>query len=277
MTVPRILAMELSTLGSVVEVTGVEVGVVTRTPTRRDYHGGHAVFLHEPPADLDPALSVWREHHAGVEGIEKVVIQWEAPRGWEPSEELREQVARLGAELDRSDLMQLGELRRVPGMPEVTARVAASDTDWACIGVLQRWMDPETAPDFWRWMGATGFRDAAEAGHATAWLVHRHAEPAAAVVLGRTTDPTGYVGSVVTHPAHRGRGLASALTHHACEVHRFRHPDDDIYLAADRDSGAQRVYERLGFRTVAHWWEVAGDAGAVRPPGATSGGGEGAG
>lgn len=264
MTVPRILALELSTLAGVMEVTDVAVGAVTGTPSRRDYHGGHSVFLAEPPGDLDAALEVWGEHLAGVAGVEKFVVQWEAPLGWEPSQRLRHGVTQLGAELERSDVMRLHELLRVPGMPEVAPRAASTDTDWACIGVLQRWMDPDTAPDFWRWMGATGFRNAAEAGHATAWLVHRHAEPAAAVVLGRSAGGAGYVGSVVSHPAHRGRGLATALTHHGCEVHRFRHPGDDIYLGADHDGDAQRIYERLGFRTVSGWWEVTADAGHVR-------------
>jgi predicted GNAT family acetyltransferase len=55
------------------------------------------------------------------------------------------------------------------------------------------------------------------------------------------------VSAVCTHPDVRGRGLASALTHHVATgiLHRGQTP---ILHVAQTNVGAQRVYERLGFK-----------------------------
>jgi ribosomal protein S18 acetylase RimI-like enzyme len=54
------------------------------------------------------------------------------------------------------------------------------------------------------------------------------------------------VSAVCTHPEARGRGLASALSHHVASgiIGRGKHP---ILHVADGNVTAQRVYERLGF------------------------------
>lgn len=276
---PRTLQLDATLLGEQFEVEAIDLGAVVHTPGRRDFHFGNALHLHAPPRDLDPVLAVWAEHLGHVEGLQRFVVVWEGPVDQQLPDPVAARIDELGLQLDRSDIMRLGELERPAGAPTGLApRAAERDTDWACVGALLRWISDDGSPEFWRWMGATGFRAAAEAGHASAWLVHRHGEPACTVVLGHDQHGTGYIGAVATHPAHRRHGLATALTYHACQAHLQRHPAGTIELGAEPGGPAQRLYEGLGLRTVCGWWELTGDAAVVRNRAAgATGGGRGAG
>lgn len=55
------------------------------------------------------------------------------------------------------------------------------------------------------------------------------------------------VSAVATHPEARRRGLAATVTHHVARAIRQR-GETPILHVADGNVGAQRVYERLGFR-----------------------------
>jgi GNAT superfamily N-acetyltransferase len=62
------------------------------------------------------------------------------------------------------------------------------------------------------------------------------------------------LGNLVTHPAHRGRGHAAAVTARLCaEVLKTV---DHVGLNVRADNAAVRCYERLGFRPVAEYEEV---------------------
>jgi predicted GNAT family acetyltransferase len=75
------------------------------------------------------------------------------------------------------------------------------------------------------------------------------------------------VSAVCTHPAARGRGLATALTRHVATgiIERGRTP---ILHVAEQNESARRVYERLGFVVRARPEFV-----AARTPGPDDGGG----
>jgi ribosomal protein S18 acetylase RimI-like enzyme len=60
----------------------------------------------------------------------------------------------------------------------------------------------------------------------------------------------GYVDNVVTMPAFRRRGVASAAVTRAVTASR-QAGDRVVHLLAERDGAPQRLYERLGFRPVA--------------------------
>jgi len=61
----------------------------------------------------------------------------------------------------------------------------------------------------------------------------------------QTSDYTE-VSAVCTHPQARGRGLASALTHHVAAAILARRQTPILHVA-QTNAAAQRVYERLGF------------------------------
>jgi ribosomal protein S18 acetylase RimI-like enzyme len=63
------------------------------------------------------------------------------------------------------------------------------------------------------------------------------------------SDGLGRVEAVRTLTAHRGRGLASAVVRHA--VRESLHHGNLTYIYAEPGGDAQRLYHRLGFRTVA--------------------------
>jgi ribosomal protein S18 acetylase RimI-like enzyme len=69
-------------------------------------------------------------------------------------------------------------------------------------------------------------------------------------MAGERVHLPGYteVSAVATHPDHRGRGLAAALTRHVAAGIRSR--DEGPFLhVVETNHNARRVYERLGFTT----------------------------
>jgi len=75
------------------------------------------------------------------------------------------------------------------------------------------------------------------------------------LVVGREALLAAAIDTVMTHPDHRGRGLASALMERTHQAARSRGADLMVlYTAAGSDP--QRLYERLGYRvcaTLAYW------------------------
>jgi ribosomal protein S18 acetylase RimI-like enzyme len=73
-------------------------------------------------------------------------------------------------------------------------------------------------------------------------------------MAGQTTllgiDGVGYLDSVVTRPEFRRRGVASATVLRAVEAATER-GDRLVHLLTVKDSGPQRLYERLGFQLAA--------------------------
>ncbi len=69
-----------------------------------------------------------------------------------------------------------------------------------------------------------------------------------ATLLG--IDGVSYLDSVVTRPEFRGRGVATATVLRAVQA-GIERGDDLVHLLAVKDSGPQRLYERLGFRVEA--------------------------
>jgi GNAT superfamily N-acetyltransferase len=104
-------------------------------------------------------------------------------------------------------------------------------------------------------MGAAEARDlvaadaeSAERSGARYFLAERDGEPGASCeLLG--FGGIGQVESVYTAAAHRGHGLASAVVRTAIAAARER-GDDLVMIMADADDWPQRLYERLGFKTV---------------------------
>ncbi len=90
--------------------------------------------------------------------------------------------------------------------------------------------------------------DSATRSGARYFLCERDGEPAASCeLLG--FDGVGQVESVYTAAAHRGHGLASVVVRAAIAAARER-GDDLVMIMADADDWPQRLYERLGFKTV---------------------------
>ena len=68
------------------------------------------------------------------------------------------------------------------------------------------------------------------------------------VAVGTMSVGNDELVGIATDPAHRGRGIAGAISHHLCAEH-FARGDDLVWLSAAEER-ARRVYERIGFRVV---------------------------
>jgi ribosomal protein S18 acetylase RimI-like enzyme len=64
-----------------------------------------------------------------------------------------------------------------------------------------------------------------------------------------SSEGLGRIEAVRTHPAYRGRGLAAAVIRHAM-ADSIAQGNQLTYIYAEPQSDAQRLYTRLGFRTV---------------------------
>jgi ribosomal protein S18 acetylase RimI-like enzyme len=83
------------------------------------------------------------------------------------------------------------------------------------------------------------------------WLVgYVDGEPAGYTGL-LSASGVGYLDGVVTLPAYRRRGVASATVLAAVEA-SLASGDRVVHLLAERGGAPQRLYERLGFRVVSH-------------------------
>ena len=139
--------------------------------------------------------------------------------------------------------MALGEPRLdVPGVSEVVCLKANDIADLRAlyaVGYPANWFDPrqiETGHYY-------GLRNNGELVSAAGPHVYSPGQRVAAL------------GNIVTHPEHRGKGYAAAVTARACT--ELGRSVDQIGLNVKADnSAAVACYERLGFRPIAEYEEV---------------------
>jgi GNAT superfamily N-acetyltransferase len=145
----------------------------------------------------------------------------------------------------KTDAFVFMAYRRAPTRPVDTAMVVETELD--ALGLLHGQIARETIPD----VSEEAVLQIQEA-HA---LVPRavKARHFAVVADGRVVsctdlysdERTAQVEDVMTHPAHRGRGYASAVVMRAVEEARRDH--DFIFLVADSRDWPKELYRRLGF------------------------------
>lgn len=137
--------------------------------------------------------------------------------------------------------------RRVPG---AVVRPLEGDAEWAqALAVLHATAPGDQEP--------AGFRAFQTRNHAR---YRRMAEAGFGFVYGafegdRVVATMGIFGpdglsrcqTVATHPDFQRRGYAASLVHGACEHARAELGSREIWMRADAEGGARRVYERVGF------------------------------
>jgi GNAT superfamily N-acetyltransferase len=98
----------------------------------------------------------------------------------------------------------------------------------------------------------------------TSWCVSEHQGQLVAVAGCLSYGEFAWLGLVATHPAARGRGLASRVSKHLVEWARAQ---GCTTVALDASITGQSVYQRLGFEQVGSTAELLRRAGAPPPPG----------
>jgi GNAT superfamily N-acetyltransferase len=96
----------------------------------------------------------------------------------------------------------------------------------------------------------------ARVGRAEVWLASRHGMPVATLTLVDDRDGMVVIEDVVTHPAHRRRGIARALLGAALASLRGARSLEQVALATHPGAPAEGLYTGFGFAPVAdvHAW-----------------------
>ncbi len=260
------LAAERLGHGPAVMVTTASDHVALRTPTRPDHFSGNALHLHEPPTAVQPWLDRHRRTVGAIPGVDRAFVCWEVAgdlAGTDPPAAAPDDlptdagVELVSAMVWRPDLAER-PTDRVAALAAVDARdpddldIRSGADDKVLSGSRALYLQAGwgTDVDYWRWHSAQQL-DLVVARRCDIWVAYVMGIPASRVSLMHDRHSLAIVEDVITHPLHRGRGLASALVVHALRQHLADHPDHGIVIRADADGSARHLYERLGFATVA--------------------------
>jgi len=253
-------------------VVHVGTDVIVRTPARPDFHDGNVYDLLTPPDASDVGALVERVRRAlEPVGVAHLHLRFELPVGAAPDADLVAALEGVGFTLDRLLVMELtgpvalagqpiglerltGPLDDAPGSGELVAPAVVRDRRWYAASVLDRYALGDDVETWRRWDdgGATWYRaqlrELAALGRAEVWLATRIGMPVATATVVRDLDGLAVVQDVVTHPAHRRRGIARALVSAAVAFEQRTRPDDRILLAVTEGGPAELLYRSLGFR-----------------------------
>lgn len=242
--------------------------LVVRTPANPGYWWGNFLLLATPPRDGE--CGRWGEEFAAeFPGAAHLALGVDGTHGdaGDPGELARLDLApELSTVLTATSLVAPG---RAPA-PGTVVRPLDGDDDWA--QALEVRLSCEAGPDgtvpadhrLFAKRKQASYRALCEAGHG-AWF--------GAFVDGRMRAGTGVFSdgaglarfqNVETNPAHRRRGLAAAVVHHAGEWALRDLAAHTLVIVADPDYHAVHLYRALGFTDRERQVQL------QRPPAATS-------
>lgn len=218
-------------------VIHVGTDVVVRTPARPDDRDGNVVDLLTPPSA--------GEVGARLEGVRRLMepigarhlhLRYEVPSGSAdgPDVAAEEEAARTveleaaGCRVSDLEVLQLAVSDLPTAAPEppgdvTIERLAGPDGDvldsrrWYAASVLDRYASGDDVTAWRAWDDAWGAWDRervaalARGRRAEVWLATRHGMPVASLTLLDDLDGLAVVDRIITHPAHRRRGIARAL------------------------------------------------------------------
>lgn len=234
-------------------------GLIGDTPSCRESPFGHRLILDQAPwPDRWAACyAQWREEHAG-KGVKTAWLCFEAPgvRACPRPPPGVEAHTLSTQELDP------GALAIAPrhDPPRGIVVRAVEGGEWDRLEELSirvnGWQDEPPSRAYLRWALAER-RAQVEAGRGVQWAALNADGDvlSAAAVIDGPSDARFQ--DVQTDPAHRGRGLASSLVAGLARRHLGHSRARPLWIAAERHTQPERMYERIGFRTRFTCWEFA--------------------
>ena len=263
--------------------------VIVRTPARPDHRDGNVVDLLAPPSadEITTRLEGARRLMEPI-GVSHLHLRYELPPG---TSDDPDRVAAFGAAGCTGDVLRVLALDAA-ALPETAAAAPASVTierldgpdgdviagrRWYAAAVLDRYAHGDDVEAWRAWDDAWGAWERervtalARAGRAEVWLASRHGMPVATLTLVDDRDGLVVVEDVVTHPAHRRRGIARALLATALISLRGSRALEHVAFAARPGTPDEVLAAGVGFTAVAdvHPWlrlaPGAEDAPAPRP------------
>jgi ribosomal protein S18 acetylase RimI-like enzyme len=268
------LALRTLRVGVHPEALVIHIGtdVVVRTPTRPDHRDGNVVDLLAPPSP-DEVMSRLEGVRRLMEpvGVRHVHLRYELPAGDDggAAEAARaEQLVAAGCRVTDLRVLQLAVSELPTDAPEPPAdvtieRLAGPDGDviderrWYAASVLDRYAHGDDVTAWRAWDDAWGAWDRerlaalARIRRAEVWLASRHGMPVASLTLIDDQDGLVVIDRIITHPAHRRRGIARALLGVALSSLHGATSVERITLVVAADAPIAALSRVVGFTPVA--------------------------
>jgi len=255
--------------------------VIVRTPARPDFRDGNVVDVLTPPSadEVATRLEGVRRLMEPV-GVAHLHLRYELPPGAQDDAARVAAFVAAGCELDVLRVLALDASDLPTDAPTVPATVTIERLEgpdggviagrrWYAAAVLDRYAHGEDVAAWRAWDEEWGAWDRervtalARVGRAEVWLASRHGMPVATLTLVDDRDGMVVVEDVVTHPAHRRRGIARALVGAALSSLRGSRSLERVALATRVGGPAEALYTGVGFTPVADvhpWLRPAGGA-----------------
>ena len=250
-------------------VTRAGTDVVVRTPARPDHHAGNVVDVLTPPRAADVTALVTRVRRLlEPTGVERAHLRWERSVGTDEADVVAA-LAAAGLEATVTLVVRLpppaagdapprdgvGRLP-VPGRDPGGDDVAVARR-WHGADVLQRYAVGDDVATWRRWdtEGAAWdrgrVRELAAVGRADVWLATAQGIPVATLTVLRDGAGAAHLEDLVTHPAHRRRGHATALVRAAVAVEAAAAPGTVVTAEVEPGGPSAALLARLGAEPVA--------------------------
>ncbi len=222
-------------------------GVIQETPTRLDYHSGHAIYIDTPiDAESVTAIADWRAMCSAEFGsdvsYQNVHCEYEGScPPWVPPP---------GCKFDQLPVLRAQTIPPSPVPRGVEIRRLESEADWLAVGdvaiEIDRPNDGEGLIPFARWLNDC-YRQTIEVRGGDFFGAFVDGELASC--LGVIVFDEGFrYQSVQTRKQYRRRGLARATITHAFQEMKARGHAHGVIVAGNEN--AEHLYLSVGFRQV---------------------------
>ncbi|MBL7500255.1 GNAT family N-acetyltransferase [Frankia sp. CNm7] len=222
--------------------------LVVATPANPGFWWGNFVLFDHPPRPGDAAR--WEAVFSGEFPDAAYLALGVDGTDGDPGDAA--ELARLGVTVEVNSVLtatRLAPLARPAA--DATIRPLTSDDDWARAVALRLacYEDEASSPDTARFVERQlrEERGLCEAGHGAWFGGFVDGQLRAAGGLLGDNDGLARFQSIETHPAHRGRGLASTLLHRAGTWGLRERGAHTLVIVADPDYHAIGLYRALGF------------------------------
>ena len=233
----------LTAAGSLVEDRGTHL--VVRTPDNPTFFWGNFLLLAEPPVP-GGEKEVVAAFHTEFPQAEHVSIGIDTA---DLTDDARAAFEAAGMAVDVSTVLTAPRLA-VPHEVEAEVRPLVSDEDWEARARLSQQLYPQTSEEaFMTFARAKNEQEKKLIGAGRGQRFGAFVDGVLVSTAGCfvTEDGVARFQSVETHPDHRRKGLAAAVTH-AAGQHALDHLGvSTLVIVADTDGEAIGVYRRLGF------------------------------
>ena len=224
--------------------------LVVNTPTIPDYYYGNFIIFGQPPGsgDLDRWRSVFADEFGDQPGVEHELFGWDSSTG---DMGAAQAFVDAGFTQERDSVMIADELTR-PGRcsDEIAIQAVESDAQWdEAARCYASHGERVTLPNSRVLANIAHWRSLAERTDAVRYSATLDGELVAGMGVYRMLED-GVVDNVVTYPEFRRRGIGRTMVYEACVDAMERLGVRRMVLAADEGGAAERMYERIGFRTV---------------------------